>query len=92
MTKTPELLSPAGGLDSAYAAIAAGANALYLGGKNFSARSSAQNFTQEELINLIAYAALRNVRVYIAVNTLYKNDEIPQVLSFADAMHRAGAP
>ena len=91
MKNTPELLSPAGGMDSAYAAIAAGASALYLGGKNFSARSSAQNFSEDELVNLVAYAALRNVRVYIAVNTLYKNDEIPQVLSFVDAMHQAGA-
>jgi len=89
--KIPELLAPAGGIESAIAAINAGADALYLGGKNFSARNLAQNFTQEELVSLIEYAALRRVKIYIAVNTLYKNDEIPQVLEFAKTMYQEGA-
>ena len=89
--KKPELLSPAGSMDSAIVAINAGANALYLGGKNFSARNFAQNFTDEELITLIDFAALRNVKIYIAVNTLYKNNELPHVLAFATQMHKEGA-
>jgi len=88
---TPELLSPAGGIDSAIAAINAGADAIYVGGKNFSARSSAQNFTAPEIVDLIEYAAVRRVKIYIAVNTLYKNDEIPRVLDFVDQMYRQGA-
>ena len=78
-------------MESALAAINAGADALYLGGKNFSARSSAQNFTPQELEELIAHAAIRRVRTYVAVNTLYKNTEIPQVVDFVSQTHRAGA-
>jgi len=88
--KIPELLAPAGGMESALAAINAGADALYLGGKSFSARSAAQNFTDETLIHLIEYAALRNVKIYIAVNTLYKNSEMPHVLEFVNHMYQAG--
>jgi len=87
----PELLAPAGSMESAMAAIHAGADAIYVGGKNFSARASAQNLSDAELVQLIEYAALRAVRVYIAVNTLYKTDELPLVLQFIEAMHRAGA-
>jgi len=87
----PELLSPAGSMASALAAINAGADALYLGGKNFSARSAAQNFSDEEIIDLIGYAMVRNVRIFIAVNTLYKNHELPRVLDFVSQMHSHGA-
>ena len=87
----PELLSPAGNIQSAIAAINAGANAIYVGGKNFSARNLAQNFTDEELERLIDYATIRGVKVYIAVNTLYKNDEMPLVLDFVCKIHAAGA-
>jgi len=86
-----ELLSPAGNMDSAMAAINAGADAIYVGGKNFSARNLAQNFSDEELENLIDCAAVRGVKVYIAVNTLYKDDELPQVLAFVCKMYAAGA-
>jgi len=87
----PELLSPAGDFASAKAAINAGADAVYLGGKSFSARSFAQNFTEEELDDIINYAALRNVKIYIAINTLYSNEEIPRVLEFATNMYKSGA-
>ena len=87
----PELLSPAGGMESAIAAVNVGADAIYVGGKNFSARSSAQNFTDNELVELIEYAAMRGVRIYIAVNTLYKNTEIAHVVQFASQMHKEGA-
>lgn len=87
----PELLSPAGNMQSAVAAINAGADAIYVGGKNFSARNSAQNFTDEELEQLIDFATIRGVKVYVAVNTLYKNAEIPRVLGFVCKMHAAGA-
>ena len=87
----PELLSPAGNMESALAAINAGADAIYVGGKNFSARNLAQNFSDEALESLIDYATLRGVKIYIAVNTLYKNAEIPLVLDFVCKMHAAGA-
>ena len=87
----PELLSPAGSMQSAIAAINAGANAIYVGGKNFSARNLAKNFTDEELEHLIDYAAIRGVKIYIAVNTLYKNTEIPHVVDFVCKMQSFGA-
>ena len=87
----PELLSPAGNIQSAIAAINAGADAIYVGGKNFSARNLAQNFTDEELEQLINYAAIRGVKIYIAVNTLYKNAEMPHVVDFVRKKHAAGA-
>ena len=72
--KNIELLAPAGSYDAALAAIANGANAIYIGGSLFSARASATNFTNEEIIEITNYAHLRNIRVFVAINTLY-NDE-----------------
>ena len=57
-----ELLAPAGNFDCLRAAINNGANAVYLGGKNFSARAFANNFDEEEIIEAIKYAHLRNVK------------------------------
>ncbi|MCL2385914.1 MAG: DUF3656 domain-containing protein [Defluviitaleaceae bacterium] len=85
-----ELLSPAGDMDSAKAAINAGADAIYLGGKSYSARGFAKNFTEEEIENLTDYAALRGVKIYVTLNTLYSNEELPQVLSFAREVYRMG--
>jgi len=87
----PELLVPAGDMESAKAAINAGADAVYLGGKSFSARSFATNFEDDEIETLINYAALRGVKIYIAVNTLYGNEEIPKVLEFVEDMYKRGA-
>ena len=87
----PELLAPAGDMDSAKAAINGGADVIYIGGKNFSARSSAANFDLDEIEILINYAALRGVKVYVAINTLYSNDELPKVLKFAADMYKKGA-
>lgn len=71
-----EILAPAGDKNSAYAAINSGADAIYLGLKQFSARSSAQNFDSRELKEIIDYAALFGVRVHVAMNTLVKQDEV----------------
>ena len=87
----PELLVPAGDMESAKAAINGGADAIYIGGKNFSARSFARNFEDEEIEGLINYAALRNVKIYIAINTLYRNEELPKVLAFTQRMYEKGA-
>ena len=66
--KKIEILAPVGEFDSFYAAINNGANAIYVGGKQFSARAFAPNFTNEELKKLIQEAHQKEVRVYIAVN------------------------
>ena len=67
-----EILAPAGDEKSALAAINAGANAVYLGMKQFSARSSAENFDIESFERLVKYAHAFNVKLYVAMNTLVK--------------------
>jgi len=75
-----ELLSPAGDFNCLKAAIDNGANAVYLGGKNFSARAFATNFDNDELIRAIKYAHLRNVKIYVTVNTLLSDSELENAL------------
>ena len=70
-----ELLAPAGNFDCLRAAINNGANAVYLGGKNFSARAFANNFDEEQLTEAVKYAHLRNVKVYVTLNTLLTEKE-----------------
>ena len=72
-----EILAPAGNKESFLAAINNGANAVYLGLSAFSARQSAENFTKETLSEVICYAHLFNVKVYVALNTLTKDSELP---------------
>ena len=69
-----ELLAPVGSFDALKAAVQNGANAVYLGGKDFSARASANNFDREELIEAVKYAHIRDVRVFVTTNTLNKQD------------------
>ena len=75
-----EILAPAGNFEKAIAAIKGGANALYLGMTLFSARAYADNFTLKELKELITICHLRNIKVYITINTLIKNQELERAL------------
>jgi len=83
-----ELLAPAGNMECLKAAISNGADAVYLGGKNFSARAFANNFDDEELIEAIRYAHLRNVRIFVTLNTLLSEKEIQQAIERADFYYR----
>lgn len=74
----PEILAPAGDVDCFLAALAAGADAIYLGLKNFSARMEAENFGLGELARLLDLAHIRNCRVYVAMNSLLKQPELAQ--------------
>ena len=76
-----EILAPAGDKNSALAAINSGADAIYLGLKNFSARSSAENFDEIALNEIVRYAHAFNVKVYVAMNTLVKDSELNGFLS-----------
>jgi putative protease len=79
MNPLPELMAPAGGPEAGYAALHYGADAVYAGLRQFSARADAENFTVEELDALVAYAhqlAPRR-RVYVTLNTLLLNAELP---------------
>ena len=82
MKKNIELLAPVGSIESLYAAIQNGANAVYLGGKLFNARHYASNFEEEELREAIKYAHLRNVKVYITVNILLDDSEINDAIDY----------
>ncbi|MDR2902981.1 MAG: U32 family peptidase, partial [Clostridiales bacterium] len=86
-----ELLSPAGCAESVYAAVAAGCGAVYIGGKDFSARSGAENFDGAQIGEIIDYCHLRGVKVYIAANTIYKNSELPALLRFLSEAYADGA-
>ncbi|MFZ2445817.1 MAG: peptidase U32 family protein [Syntrophobacteraceae bacterium] len=80
MDHKPELLAPAGNIESFLAAVENGADALYLGLKKFSARATASNFTLEELATLIPFAHGRGIRVHVALNSLIASSEIPELL------------
>ena len=77
-----EVLAPAGSMECLKAAILNGADAVYLGGKLFSARQYAGNFSLEELEEACDYCHLRGVRVYVTVNTVYKDKELPEFIQF----------
>lgn len=83
-----EILSPAGNFECLKAAIMAGADAVYLGGKLFGARAFSNNFTDEELIEAIKYAHLYNVKVYVTVNTLIYEREVENFLSYVDFLYK----
>jgi putative protease len=76
---SPELLLPAGGFDSAIAAIEGGADALYLGFEEFSARKSARNFDRLEYRRLYRFARGRGIRLYVTLNTVLLQSEIGRV-------------
>ena len=84
-----ELLAPAGTYESFIAAINAGANAVYLGGKAFSARAYSSNFSNEDIKNLIKYAHVRDVKVYVALNTLVFEDEFFEAVEFAKFLYES---
>ena len=71
-----ELLAPAGSFEILKAVVEAGADAVYVGGSQFGARAYANNFTQEELLEAIDYVHLRGKKLFLTVNTLFKNHEI----------------
>ncbi len=88
--KTIELLAPVGKIENAYAAIENGADALFIGGKLFNARQYADNFTEQELEEIVRYSKLRKVKVYITVNTLIKENELPALFDYLDYLNRLG--
>ena len=86
--KKPELLSPAGNFDSLKAAVLAGCDAVYLGGKLFGARAFSNNFSNEELIEAIKYAHLYGVKVYVTVNTLVYEHEVDKFMKYIDFLYK----
>ncbi|MDE7278351.1 MAG: U32 family peptidase [Oscillospiraceae bacterium] len=79
----PELLAPAGSMESLTAAVRCGADAVYAGGKLFSARANASNFSDEELAEAVRYCHLHGVKLYRAMNTVVFAEEVGDFLSEA---------
>jgi len=84
-----ELLAPAGSLTALKAAVQAGANAIYLAGSMFGARASAQNFTDDEIDDAVMYCHIRNVKVYVTVNTLVKDFEFKKLYDYIQFLYNA---
>lgn len=85
-----ELLIPSGDMESLHQAIANGADAVYVGCKNFSARKFATNFTNEELISAIRLCHLYGVKIYVTMNTLVKDTEVEEFLSQIEFLYQNG--
>lgn len=88
--KKIELLSPAGDFECLKAAVQNGADAVYLGASSFNARYSAKNFSIEELEEAINYSHLRNVKVFLTLNTLVKNNEFNDALELSKQAYELG--
>jgi putative protease len=89
VNRKPELLAPVGNVESFYAALNAGADALFMGLQEFNARGRANNFTRPMLQLAVLKAREKNVKVYVTLNVLIKNREIDQlidVFAFLDAV------
>ncbi|MDY3902716.1 U32 family peptidase [Peptoniphilus sp.] len=85
-----ELLAPAGDMACLKAAVSAGANAVYLGYDEFSARAKAKNFNKEELIEAINYAHLRNVKIYVTFNILIADFEVKRAMESVKMLYEIG--
>jgi len=85
-----ELLAPAGGYEAFRAAVQNGADAVYLGGKSFSARASAANFELGELEEAVRYAHERRVKVYVTVNILIADQEFPELRDYLYQLYAIG--
>ncbi|MCP4266676.1 MAG: U32 family peptidase [Candidatus Brocadiaceae bacterium] len=82
----PELLSPAGSMESFFASVENGADAVYFGLESFSARASARNFSLDDASKAIAYAHKKAIKVYITLNTLIKTTELEKVVDILMAL------
>jgi putative protease len=90
MDRKVELLAPAGDWDSFIAAVENGADAVYLGSKQFNARQFAGNFDAEELKRALDYAHVRDVKIYLALNTLILDSEMETALELAQEAYSSG--
>ncbi len=85
-----ELLAPAGSFESMKAAIAAGADAVYMGGSRFGARAYADNPDEEKFLEAIDYAHLHGCRLYMTVNTLVKEGELKELFRYLAPFYERG--
>jgi len=88
--RIPELLAPVGSMEHLKVAINTGASSVYLSGKDYGARKFAQNFTLDEINEAVNTAHLHNVKVYVTVNTLIKQDELEDVINYLAKLYSIG--
>ncbi|WP_031516588.1 peptidase U32 family protein [Desulfofalx alkaliphila] len=86
----PELLAPAGDLEKLKTAVIYGADAVYLGGRQFSLRAGAANFSPEELLEGVEFAHQRGARVYAAVNIFAHNQDLDLLPGYISELRQAG--
>lgn len=87
--RRPEVLAPVGSPDCLPAAVAGGADAVFLGLRHFNARGRAENFRKAELAHHVAYLHHHHVKCYVVMNTLVHDDEYAKALDLAAAAHAA---
>jgi len=85
-----EILAPVGNIEMLEAAVRSGADAVYLGAKDFSARRNAENFSYTELKEAIAYCHIRGVKVYLTLNILIKDTEMADAVALARNAYNSG--
>ena len=90
MKKSVEILAPAGSFESMKAAVAAGADAIYIGGSRFGARAFADNPLEDKLLEAIDYVHLHGRKLYLTVNTLMKDSEINQLYDYLNPYYKQG--
>jgi len=91
MVNIPELLAPAGSFEALRAAVENGADAVYLGGRDFNARRGAKNFDRTQLLEALDYAHLKGVNIYVTVNILLSDQELIDAAKFVEFLYTSGA-
>ena len=86
----PELLCPAGSMEALDAALRAGADAVYIGGRQFNARMNARNFERAQIVEAVGKCHARGVKLYVTLNTLVLDREMNEALSYAAFLYEAG--
>ena len=87
--KKPELLSPVAGFDSLVAAVGAGADSVYFGVNELNMRINARNFSLKDLKKVVGYCHKKNVKAYLAVNTIVYEDELKNVIKILKQAKKA---
>jgi putative protease len=91
MNKRPEILAPCGSAESVKAAVRAGADAVYMGTKNFNARIKADNFDEDSFTEAVSYCRSHGVRVNVTMNTLVNDEELPLAIGTVKEICKSGA-
>ncbi len=90
MSFNPEVLAPVGSPESLAAAVRSGADAVYIGAKQFSARRNADNFDDNDIIETVRYCHIRGVKVYLALNIMIKQSELQAAFDVALTAYKCG--